>query len=50
MPHEFDPGELTDLLASLAEFLAEHRQCGDLDGGADEEWIWMSHVEFIRVT
>ena len=35
-------GELTDLLASLVAFLAEHRYCGKLDGGADEDWIWMT--------
>ena len=23
-------------------FLREHHQCGELDGGADEEWIWMT--------
>jgi len=42
MPHEPDPGELSRLLHGLAAFLQEHRQCGVLDGGADEEWIWMT--------
>jgi len=42
MPHEPDPGELSHLLHAPAAFLAEQRWCGDLDGGADEEWIWMT--------
>ena len=41
-PHELDPGELSHFLASLAAFLDEHRYCGELDGGAEEEWIWMT--------
>jgi hypothetical protein len=41
-PHELDPGEPSRLLEGLAAFLAEHRRCGELDGGADEEWIWMT--------
>jgi hypothetical protein len=39
LPHEPDPGELNHLLASLVAFLDEHRYCGELDGGADEEWV-----------
>ena len=35
-------GVLSHLLASLAAFLDEHRYCGELDGGAEEEWIWMT--------
>jgi hypothetical protein len=42
MPHEPDPGELSQLLHGLAAFLQEHRWCGEMDGGADEEWIWMT--------
>ncbi len=42
MPHEPDLGELSRLLEGLAAFLSEHRWCGELDGGADEEWIWMT--------
>jgi hypothetical protein len=38
-PHEPDPAELSHLLASLVAFLDEHRYCGELDSGADDEWI-----------
>ena len=31
-----------ELLATLDAFLQEHRRCGDLDGGADGDVIWMS--------
>jgi len=41
-PHEPDLGELSHLLASLVAFLDEHRYCGELDGGAEDEWIWMT--------
>jgi hypothetical protein len=41
-PHEPDSAELSHLLASLAAVLAEHRQCGEMDGRAEEEWIWMT--------
>jgi hypothetical protein len=41
-PHAPDLGELSRLLASLDAFLDEHRYCGELDGRADEEWIWMT--------
>jgi hypothetical protein len=40
--HEPDRGEQSQLLASLVAFLDEHRYCGELDGGADEEWVWMT--------
>jgi hypothetical protein len=40
-PHEPGPGELSQILASLVAFVDEHRYCGELDAGADEEWIWM---------
>jgi hypothetical protein len=40
--HEPDPHELSHLLASLVAFLDEHRYCGELDGGAEDEWIWMT--------
>jgi len=39
LPHEPGPGELSHLLASLVAFLDEHRDCGELEGGAEEEWI-----------
>ncbi len=41
-PHEADPHELSHLLASLVAFLDEHRYCGDLDGRADAQWVWMT--------
>jgi len=41
MPREDDPGELSQIFHGLAAFLQEHRWCGEMDGGADEE-LWMS--------
>jgi len=41
-PHEPDLGELSLLLEGLAAFLAEHRRCGEMDSGAEEEFIWMT--------
>ena len=41
-PHQPDSDELTDLLARRVAFLGEHRRCGEMDGGADEEWVWMT--------
>jgi len=41
-PLEPDPGELSRFLEGLAAFLAEHRRRGEMDGGAEEEWIWMT--------
>jgi len=41
-PDEPDPGELTDLLASLSPSLRSTTNCGELDGGAEDEWIWMT--------
>ncbi len=38
---EFGPGELSHMLASLVAFLDEHRYRGELDGGAEDEWVWM---------
>jgi hypothetical protein len=43
-PHEPDPHELSHLLASLVAFLDEHRHCGELDGGAEDESIWMTYT------
>ena len=37
-----DPRELSHILTGLAACLQEHRWCGELDGGADEERIWMT--------
>jgi hypothetical protein len=42
MPREDDPGELSQIFHGLAAFLAEHRLCGEMDGGAHEEWVWMT--------
>jgi len=42
-PGSPDTNELSHLLQGLAAFLAEHRQCGEMDGGADEgEVLWMT--------
>jgi hypothetical protein len=37
-----DTDELSHLLQGLAAFLAEHRQSGEMDGGLDEDYVWMS--------
>jgi hypothetical protein len=31
-----------ELFATLDAFLQEHRRCGNLDGGGDDKWVWMS--------
>ena len=36
------PDDLSHLLHALAAFLQEHRGCGELDGGAEDEWVWMT--------
>ena len=41
MSTQLDSDEVS-LLESFAAFLSEHRGCGELDGGAEEEWIWMA--------
>jgi hypothetical protein len=33
---------MPDLLAALDAFMQEHRRCGELDGGVDEERVWMA--------
>jgi hypothetical protein len=33
---------MPDLLATLDAFLQEHRRCGELDGGVDGQWVWIS--------
>ena len=33
---------MSHLLASLVAFLDEHRYCGELDGAADGERVWMT--------
>ena len=30
------------LLAALGAFYLEHRLCGDLDGGVDEDHVWLA--------
>jgi hypothetical protein len=39
---EFGPGELSHLFGSLVAFLDEHRYSGELAGGAEDEWVWMT--------
>jgi len=31
-----------ELLAALDAFVQEHRRCGELDGGIEEEQVWMA--------
>jgi hypothetical protein len=31
-----------ELLAALDAFVQEHRRCGDLDGGVDDERVWLA--------
>lgn len=33
---------MPELLAALDAFVQEHRCCGELDGGLDGEWVWMT--------
>jgi hypothetical protein len=33
---------MPDLLAALDAFLQEHRRCGELDGGVENERVWMA--------
>jgi hypothetical protein len=43
---------MPDPLATLDAFLQEHRRCGDLDAGADEDLVWMvcdCGAELVRV-
>ncbi len=37
-----DPNDPSRCLEALAAFLDEHRHRGELDGGAGDEWIWMT--------
>jgi len=30
------------LLRELYAFFREHRRCGDLDGGVEGEWVWVT--------
>jgi len=31
-----------ETLSALAAFVAEHRRCGELDGGGDDGHVWMA--------
>jgi hypothetical protein len=33
---------MAELLTAVDAFLQEHRRCGDLEGGVDGKWGWMS--------
>ncbi len=33
---------MPELLAALDAFLQEHRRCGELDSGIDNERVWMA--------
>ena len=37
-------GGVTRLLLDLDAFFLEHRLCGNLDGGADGERVWLSYL------
>ena len=32
---------MPDVLNALVAFVAEHRRCGDLDGGRDDGYVWL---------
>jgi hypothetical protein len=33
---------MPELLSALDAFLRKHRRCGELDGGVDDERVWMA--------
>ena len=33
---------MPELLAALDAFLQEHRRCGELDGGVEDDRVWMA--------
>jgi hypothetical protein len=33
---------MPELLAALDAFMQEHRRCGELDSGVDDERVWMA--------
>ncbi len=33
---------MSELLAALDAFVQEHRRCGELEGGADGERVWLA--------
>ena len=36
------PAELSSLLGAIYAFDLEHQRCGELDGGVEDEPVWMS--------
>jgi len=32
---------MPEVLYALTAFVAEHRRCGDLDGGRDDGYVWL---------
>jgi len=39
---EASSGPMPDVLNSSVAFAAEHQNCGDLDGGRDDGYIWLT--------
>ena len=35
---------MPELFAALDAFMQEHRRCGELDGGVDDDVVWMTYV------
>jgi hypothetical protein len=33
---------MPDVLNALVAFAAEHQRCGDLDGGKDDGYVWLT--------
>lgn len=33
---------MPELLAALEAFVQEHRRCGELDGGVEDDQVWMA--------
>ena len=43
-PHQLDFAVMRRLLLDLDAFFLEHRLCGDLDGDATDEHVWLACV------
>jgi hypothetical protein len=41
---EASSGPMPDVLNALVAFAAEHQRCGDLDGGRDGGYIWLTRT------
>jgi hypothetical protein len=41
---------MPELLASLDAFIQEHRRCGDLAGGVDDQHVWLACECSARIT